>query len=252
MKLLLDLGNTRLKWALVSAQGDFLLRGATSDSAVPPQARDQILDACGDELISHVALCSVGSSGRGDSLIEFLNQWLGLVPIRVKSREARAGLRNGYADPARLGVDRWMAMLGARTHGNCAWLVVDAGTALTIDAISRDGHHLGGYIVPGYRAQLSLLETATAAVGRADGRPARGWGRDTRSAVLNGVLLSFAALIERARVELAYGLEDTCRVAITGGDAAMLAPHLSCDPLVDSDLLFRGMLVDLLEPGQAP
>lgn len=238
MKLLLDQGNSRLKWLLVAENGKFLARGASDADCLPD-------DFCGGQRgapLDVIALGSVASKERRQALCEYLSRTYGVSPVLVSTRKEWAGLHNGYADAARLGVDRWLAMLGARQLGTNAWLVVDAGTALTLDAVNASGVHLGGYIVPGYAMQLSMLAKDTAAVGRSAVVAGTGWGRDTDSAVANGVRLSMIALIERALVELSNGLQDTCRVAITGGDAPMLASGLSCDPVMDADLVFRGML----------
>lgn len=248
MKLLLDQGNSRLKWALLSEDDQFLARGALGHDAPLDNALAQIPGLAGYPGIGAVAISSVASDERRQALCAAVVDAIGVSPLLMKSSSVCAGLRNGYTDPFRLGVDRWLAMLGARTRGAGPWLVVDAGTAMTVDAVSAGGVHLGGYIVPGYRMQIAMLGTQTAAVGNVAPAVGIGWGRDTASAVANGVALEMAAFVDRALVELTGGGDDTCRMLVTGGDADFLAPLLRGASEVDPDLLFRGMLVELSDP----
>lgn len=245
MKLLLDQGNSRLKWALVADRDRFVARGGIDQDTSFESVVGLFLELAHKHNIETAAISAVSSSEHRQALFEAVANSMGITPRIMESRASCAGLRNGYADPSRLGVDRWLAMLGARTHGCGPWLVVDAGTAMTVDAISAGGVHLGGYIVPGYRMQISMLGARTARVGDILPVVGSGWGRETASAVGNGVALELAALVDRASVELAEGGDDTCRVVVTGGDADLLAPLLRTASKVDPDLLFRGMLVEL-------
>lgn len=248
MRLLIDQGNTRLKWALVDDRQEIVRRGVSADAMLPDQLRDELHAACPVACLS-VVVSSVAAASRREALIAAVADWTGSAPQMLTTREECAGVRNGYADPARLGVDRWLAMLGARTHGEGAWLVVDAGTAMTLDAVDGAGQHLGGYIVPGYSMQVSMLVANTAGIRDAGAVPrARGFGRDTGSAISGGVLAAMLAVIQRASVELAERVDDTCRTVLTGGDAGLLAAHMATEQLVDPDLVFRGMLVELSEP----
>lgn len=241
MKLLLDQGNSRLKWALVSSGAEIVDFGAEPNlpDAAAALSRIPIPDP---EL---VAISCVAGSRHLDSLVQALRaRWA--APLRVlKTPDATAGLVNGYANPASLGIDRWLAMLGARSVASGALLVVDAGTAVTVDAIDQGGCHLGGYIVPGVSLQVRSLAAGTAAISL-DGRSQhRGWGRDTAGAVGGGVVLELASLVDRAVVELESRVADTCSLLLTGGDAALLASALRTPAVVDRDLVFRGMLVQL-------
>lgn len=250
MKLLVDQGNSRLKWVLVVDDEQIVARGASTAALLDDEQWRVLIGRMGAMTVD-VAVSSVASADRKSALCADIARRTGVEPMLLSARAECAGLHNGYVEPARLGVDRWVAMLGARSLGPGAWLVVDAGTALTVDAVSMDGQHLGGYIVPGFRTQLTLLASGTAGVGRVPAEVGVGWGRNTGSAVANGVALALAALIDRASVELAGSGDDTCRVVITGGDAELLAHHLRCGPHLDQDLLFRGMLVAISDAHKA-
>lgn len=238
MMLLLDQGNTRTRWA-VAAAGEIIARGGLDDA--DPAALVPWRDA-----VSQVAVSSVAAAARRDELAGRLAALGFAKPHFLVTGVEAGGIHNGYRDPARLGVDRWLAMLGVRSQLAGPFLVVDAGTAMTLDAVDGQGRHLGGYIVPGFRLQCRALDAGTARVGLSDAPPSADWGRATAEAVANGVLLGLAALVDRALIELRRGVGDTCRLVLTGGDAARIAPVLeSAAPVVDEDILFRGMLVQL-------
>lgn len=246
MKFFCDQGNTRLKWALVDPAGRFVLSGAERDSFLSDNTRAQIEAAAGSVANLQVGFSSVAPAERRERLRTELRDW-GVAQVHVFcTRSARAGLLNGYAEPGLLGVDRWLAMAGAVTSYAGPLLVVDAGTALTLDAVDGAGRHLGGYIVPGLQLQLQALGAGTAHIGQVVADNKIGWGTSTAEAVANGVTLSLVSVVERAAIELSRAVDDTCRLVLTGGDAAVLAAHtVLAGVVVDPQLLFRGMLVEL-------
>jgi type III pantothenate kinase len=144
------------------------------------------------------------------------------------------GVRNGYLDYRQMGVDRWLAILASYVTYRSAACVVDAGTALTIDAVAADGSHRGGLIVPGPALmRRSLLQDTAGIRPAADrlvdttSRPAAAWGRDTDSCIRLGALRATACLIED-RVKAWRDLEAPGAVLVlTGGDAAALGDALS-------------------------
>lgn len=239
MILLLDQGNTRLKWALVDGNHRLHSRGVVG--------RDEGVAAMVGQMPgrlppNRVLLASVAGSDANSRLAEDVRDAFGVVMERMVARNHCAGLYNGYQDPTLLGVDRWMAILGAWSQVKKSCLVVDAGTALTIDAVAGD-HHIGGYILPGLRMQRQTLGQSTALIGVSSDAGILTWGRTTSSAVANGTLLSAVATIERALVELQGCVDDTCSLFVTGGDAREIVPLLSVAAIVNEDLVFRGMMV---------
>lgn len=137
-----------------------------------------------------------------------------------------ARLPTAYADPARLGVDRWLVVLAAAVDSGPA-LVVDAGTAFTVDALSADGCHLGGYILPGLTMQRDALAARTAQVSFPEPDwSGLGWGESTAGSVGHGALLALSALVEAASRRLQVEAGRSPRLLLTGGDARLLAPWL--------------------------
>lgn len=235
----MDCGNSRLKWGLVDTGGNLVRVGRCELSALS----GAIAGIGGGISSLDGAFASVVAGEEiAKQLAAAVDQRFACATTVVRTQDQNDGLVNGYEMPEALGVDRWLVMLGARQVSDSALLVVDAGTAMTVDAVLPTGRHLGGYIVPGYSTQIRALGRHTAALQGVSGslQPV-GWGRGTDQAIVSGVLSGLAALVERCQVELESRVADTCDVLLTGGDAGRLVPYLHLTARVDEYLLFRGL-----------
>lgn len=239
MILLLDQGNTRLKWALIDGNHRLYARGAVGREAGVAAMVEQMPR---NPAPGRVLAASVAGSDVNSRLADDVRAAFDVVMEFMVAEVHCAGLHNGYQNPAALGVDRWMATLGAWIQVRKSCLVVDAGTALTIDAVAGD-RHIGGYILPGLWMQRQMLGQRTALIEVSSEAGAMTWGRATSSAVANGTLLSVVATIERALVELQRSVDDTCSLFVTGGDAREIVSLLSVPAVTSEDLVFRGMMV---------
>ena len=219
LRLLIDLGNSRLKWALESPKGLDRCDSAAHEGGVC-SALLSVVDATAPQSIW---LSSVAGPA-GDRLAAQLSQRSGAPIHRARSVALIDGIRNAYAEPEKLGVDRFLTLLGARQRfPNQALLIVDAGTALTVDLLDRDGRHLGGSIAPGLMLMRRSLGRGTASLGASDQPPPvalTSWGRDTVSAIEGGILAAAHGAIA-LRLSQAAALDP--RLLLTGGDAALLA-----------------------------
>ena len=220
MILLLDIGNTRLKWAL----------SAVTDSA--PLREAQAIAHDGDPAaafaanrwpaVSAVWIAHVTGEALEQRITQSVAARYGFVPRFARTPAEHDGLRLGYAEPQRLGVDRFLKMLALWREQRSAFGVASAGTALTFDAVDARGQHLGGLIAAG----LTTLQRAVLGATRFPTRPApadyrAGLGRDTESCVREGALHECLGLLER----MARRHPGPRRV-LTGGDAETLLPHL--------------------------
>jgi type III pantothenate kinase len=142
--LQLDIGNSSAKWRLLRCD-TVVARGRYRSGDAGAQA---LLLNCTDTL-DEIWIASVASPAAEQQLAALLSAQWGVTPWFARSAAHTAGLRNSYAEPERMGVDRWLAMLGARQREPGRLCVVDAGSALTIDIVSAAGQHEGGYIMPG-------------------------------------------------------------------------------------------------------
>lgn len=224
-ELLLDIGNSRTK-AVLHCNGSFTLLPTHYDMEIQKYQ------------ISAVICASVAS----DERIATVQKESGLhnIPWQiVHSESSKSWLRNRYIEPHLLGVDRWLAMLGAVKHWpQQSLLVIDAGTALTLDWVDENGQHLGGWIIPGFRLQQQSVIGQTAKVFNNSMENANvALGTDTSSCLQNGCLSAAVAVIRQA-----VQLNAPTRVVMTGGDAALLLPYLSeLNPEVEPLLIFHGL-----------
>lgn len=233
MKLLLDVGNTRLKWAYARDR-QLLDSGAAGHDGKPADLLAR-LDLDEPDTIE---IASVAGTVNDLALSKLcVARWM-LNPQFIRVEASYRGLVNGYAEPLRLGVDRWLAMLGAWVEMQDACLVVDAGTALTVDAIAADGRHLGGIIAAGVATSAGAVLGATRFPTRTVPPQAdAGLGLDTESCVRQGALLSVLGAVDRVAALL-----PGARGYLCGGDGALLLPHLPGRWLLRPHLVMEGML----------
>jgi len=215
----IDAGNSRVKWRVVG-------RTAISDCvAVSVGSIEEMLEAPVLSEVRRVRISSVRSVAANKVIAEAILRFLGVVPEFAQSMEYCAGVKNAYSQPERLGVDRWMAILAGRTHVcEQSYLILDAGSAITIDFVDASGVHLGGYITPGLHLQLESLRLATAMEINSDFF----WGdltpgRDTEHAIRNGIL---GMVCHWVAAEALGRNAMSDRVLVTGGDGLLLAGKL--------------------------
>ncbi|MEH6588529.1 MAG: type III pantothenate kinase [Halioglobus sp.] len=142
--LQLDVGNSSAKWRLLQSG---VLQGRGSYTPSTPESRAELLDSAAS--VDDIWISSVAGAGFESELTQMLQQRWGVAPWFARTPSATGQLTNSYKDPSSMGVDRWLAMLGARRRHTDRICVVDAGSALTIDLVSAAGQHEGGYIIPG-------------------------------------------------------------------------------------------------------
>lgn len=229
--LLIDAGNTVLKWAAVDA-GQWRVHGR-SDYADWSSLKVE-LTAGADCFIA-----SVADPEREATLAALLDE-AGLTAVWLKAEAGFGDLENRYREPLQLGVDRWMGLISARERTRDAVLVVSAGTALTIDALSADGVFLGGVIVPGFKLMQQALQQGTARVAEVAGE-VQTFPRATADAVHSGILAALCGAIRQQYAQLAEAIGSPPHCLLTGGDAAMLLPHLNLPAELAPALVLEGI-----------
>lgn len=216
MRLLIDAGNTRLKWRLEHA-GIIIDDGWSALDSEDPLA--EVVDYLGS--ISGVAVSTVIGEGARLKLLGYLERKVS-GPVRFYWAErARFGLKNSYSDPQAMGADRWHGMYGAWALCRNGFVVIDAGSAITVDYVSPAGQHLGGYILPGLKMMLKSLKTDAARIAfDGDDVASAQPGKNTAECVNQGLSWLSLAMIERVNADMAeLGLAEAL---VTGGDAARL------------------------------
>ncbi|MHB8255290.1 MAG: type III pantothenate kinase [Acidiferrobacter sp.] len=238
MKLLCDLGNTRMKWALWD--GGFSGFGTVAYGGADDFAT--LLGALPRPAV--VAAISVAAI-RNPVLSAFCAHHWQLVPTWYTACRAAGGIRSLYEPPETLGADRFAALVGARARfGATALCVVDCGTAITVDALDYAGVFRGGAILPGIPTAAEALVRIADTLSVADWTgTAQALGTSTASAVKAGVLIGAAGAINRLLEEQKTVLGDIVLVVLTGGDALRIAPYLACRYEIVPHLTLEGLAV---------
>jgi type III pantothenate kinase len=237
--LAIDAGNSRIKWGLADSNG-WLRRAwlATADAASIGDALAQL------PVPTRIVISNVAGPLVRDALTQATAGY-GVAPLWVRGRDRQCGVRSGYADPAQLGADRWAALIGAwRLYGR-ACVVVNAGTTMTVDALSGEGVFLGGVIVPGLDLMRASLDSGTAQLKLQTGAFYY-FPDNTADAITSGALNALAGTIDRM---LGY-MEQTGQrndggaplIVLSGGAANLIQPRLSEKTELVDNLVLEGLL----------
>ncbi len=247
MILQLDVGNSSAKWRLLD--GDRILARGRRDWRLPwADLAAQYPD------IRHLQVVSVAGDEPDAVLARLLEADFAIAPAFARTRSEWAGVTNSYERPEAMGADRWLAMLAAWHECGQGCVVLDAGSALTVDVLAEDGRHAGGYIVPGLAMQQATLLSATGRVRFAplpapelDPQP----GGSTQACVAAGALLAVRGAAEQALAQARSILGSNCPIFITGGDAETLWPNemraQGGDWRLRPDLVLDGLVIALPE-----
>lgn len=237
MKLLIDVGNSRIKSAL-HRDGEINAFDAVESADNKPPSCWSTIDRPDAVFVSSVAGPLVDKK-----ITEWVENAWGLKPRFAAVRENAAGVRTSYEDPSKLGVDRWLAAIaGYELAGNAA-CVVDAGTALTIDIIDGDGVHLGGSISPGLALMVSSLSSNTAQLSLDEIAISNRIATNTAEAISGGCIDAVVGGIELMRRRLQDDMQLVARWFITGGGAPVIISRSTIEFTHVPDLVLRGLLL---------
>jgi type III pantothenate kinase len=239
MNLLIDLGNSRLKWAQYGSElwhADAALLGNERNiESLFGKAWGKIAKP------QRVIVCSVSSPERLTALEQWARTRWSVTAHIVCPQAEQLGVKNLYHKPQQLGADRWAALIGARGLTVAAACVVDAGTAVTVDALSAKGEFLGGAIFPGLKLLRDSLVRGTLAITADSGNISDSPGRSTEEGVAAGTLIGLAGAVERLISEYRQTLGGEMKIFLTGGDAPLLSPRLRVSSTPAPDLVLKGL-----------
>ncbi|UYP31060.1 pantothenate kinase [Pseudomonas sp. Z8(2022)] len=244
MILELDCGNSFIKWRVISEDGSQRLFAGVVDS---DSALFESLASTQGLRVSRCRLVSVRSDAETEQLVARLRELLGVEAVCAQSASQVGAVQNGYEDYRRLGLDRWLAVLGAYHLGQRACLVVDLGTAVTADFIAADGKHQGGFICPGLPLMRDQLSTHTRRI-RYDREVALAAlqelepGRSTAEAVERGCLLMLRGFVAEQLLQARARFPEGFEVFLTGGDAELVRDIVPGAQVV-TDLVFVGLAI---------
>ena len=267
--LVFDLGNTRLKWAAVESTQNIADRNkklwAYSGSISTKSFQSAELRAELSDYISKtlpkpdaIAFCCVAGNAAIENLRSLFPQWQDLEWQQFTGSSPYEGLRTLYQDPSKLGADRWAALIGARALSSTNTLVINAGTATTIDLLGGNGLHYGGWILPGLSLmQESLQQNAVQlplAVRASKPEAQASFGSTTDEAITGGCDAAQLGAILRAAYLAKRMNHPVERIWLDGGNAQILAneikqfPELAVLPVEPIEgLVLRGLWAWLLQ-----
>ncbi len=243
--LAIDVGNTRLKWALYSAPTPGA--GLIEHGAVFLEAIDDLAETAWRQLPAPSSMLGSDVAGEGirrraEAQLEIWD----MEPRWVVASAAACGVTNGYDHPNRLGVDRWVALIGARQRLLARGtpkpaLVVMVGTAVTVDALDASGRFLGGLILPGFGLMLRALEMGTAGLKAPTGE-AVDFPTNTSDALMSGGSDAIAGAVERMHRKLQHRTGEAPALLMSGGAAVKLASITELHVEMVETLIFDGLL----------
>lgn len=245
MILLLDVGNSRVKWGTLED-------GALTHRGVTAHVKDNLRSLVGNDLgeiprPKRIVVANVAGKKFSDGFDQATEAAWGINAEYVVAARSAFGVTNAYHEPERLGADRWVAMIAARHAHKGALCVVDCGTALTLDVLAADGRHLGGLIIPGLAMMHSSLLEQTTGIGinmeSLPGDTSAILPADTHDAVHTGALYASIAVIDRVMEDMMDVLGMEITGVISGGAAPQMLPLLKKKFIHEPDLVLKGLVV---------
>lgn len=237
MYLLVDIGNSRLKWGVCDEN--------RLEFGSPLNYRASDFDAllfslwrALPKIPQRMAISCVGSKAVLNRVRNMaLSLWPSLAVVLVQSESAAHGVVNGYEHPEKLGVDRWLCLVAARRMWPTSVCIADCGTAITLDLLDANGCHQGGLICPGLTLMKQSLSKGTADLDFSEQSGALRIARNTEEAIFSGTLYAAIGLIKAVLMEQ----EQDIKLILTGGDADLIARHIDYQASVVPDLVLKGL-----------
>lgn len=244
MILVVDIGNSRIKWARLKRKN---LEGF-GDTVHSQSSVDALNFMCESQSSDITRVVASNVTGRKIelALASVCADYWNISPEFVTPNQEDHGVSCAYSDPSKLGTDRWVALIAAHRLDKGASAVIDAGTTVTLDAVDSHGQHLGGLIMAGPDLAYSALHKETGGIGKTDLIPDASsgiqmLGRNTKMAVANGTMLSIASALDRALLAVSAEIQEEPTVYITGGNASILSGWLETRTLYRANLVLEGL-----------
>lgn len=236
--LVIDSGNTAIKWGLHNGD-QWLMQGSVLQSERLSLA--QVWEALPSP--ASILITNVAGSQVADDLSVLLQRW-SIRPRWITAQASQCGITNHYTNPVQLGCDRWVALIAAWHKIRQACLVVDVGTAMTVDALSSTGEFLGGIIVPG----PDILKGALTACANTPTTSALGYFQDfpvnTDNALHSGMIQALVGAVKRMyNLLVSHSQKATVEIIITGGGAMLLDKHIDIPHQITDNLVLEGLVI---------
>src|SRR3984885_6167379 len=250
MILVIDVGNTRMKWAWLTNTGLSDQQAVVHRDAKPGIWTAALFES--GQTPERVLVSNVAGPVMAKTLARLTKKVFRVNIECVTAAVEFQGLTNGYLDPTLLGADRWLALIGAWTRVRSALCVVDAGTAVKVDSVDAKGQHLGGLIVPGIHMMREALMNKTSDIAKAveHSTPSLAGvlANNTIGAVSRGAGFALAGMADRAAEVIEQSTGTKPKLFITGGDAGMITGTMRAHGEIVPDLVLQGLAVIAAQP----
>jgi type III pantothenate kinase len=250
MILVIDVGNTRLKWAWLTNTGLSDQQAVVHRDAKAGMWTAALFET--PQRPSRILVSNVAGSDMAKTLSKLAKKMFHVEIEFITATQENHGLINGYLDPTLLGADRWLALIGAWTRAKGALCVVDAGTAVKVDSVDARGQHLGGLIAPGIHMMREALMSKTSDIAKAASSStpslAGVLANNTVGAVSRGAIFALAGLADRAAEIIEQSTGTVPKLFITGGDAGMITGTMRNHGEIVPDLVLQGLAVIAAQP----
>jgi type III pantothenate kinase len=250
MILVIDVGNTRVKWAWLTSTGLSDQQAILHRGAKPGMWRAALFES--GQKPTRVLCSNVAGLKMAKTLSRLAKKAFRVDVEFVTAAAEFHGLTNGYLNPNLLGSDRWLALIGAWTKARSALCVVDVGTAVKVDSVDAAGRHLGGLIVPGIHMMREALMSKTSDIAEAAEHStpslAGVLANNTIGAVSRGAVFALAGMADRTAELIAQSTGVKPKLFITGGDAGMITGTMRTPGEIVPDLVLQGLAVIAAEP----
>jgi type III pantothenate kinase len=250
MILVIDVGNTRMKWAWLTSTGLSDQQAVVHREAKPGIWSVPLFES--GQKPQRVLASNVAGPAMAKTLKRLTKKAFRAEIEFVTAAMEFQGLTNGYLDPALLGADRWLALIGAWTRARSALCVVDAGTAVKVDSVDAGGKHLGGLIVPGIHMMREALMNKTSDIADAARHSTPSLAgilaNNTIGAVSRGAVFALAGMADRAAEVIEQSTGAKPKLFITGGDAGLITGTMRSHGEIVPDLVLQGLAVIAAQP----
>ncbi len=243
MNLLIDIGNSRIKWAIEN-------KGLLSVPSLNSTSHCDFASYCGEHWSKikkpdKVVVSNVAGPNIQARLDNWLNEQWGIASQQLIPQKSAFGVTNGYKNPKKLGADRWACLLAVKNNFDLPACIVDCGTAITVDYIECSGIHKGGLIIPGFELMERSLIDHTYDIAQLAEPTDSLLGCDTASGIIQGSTLAVCGMIEKIQTLLAQDHGNSPHLILTGGEASRVAAYLKRPHHAVPDLVLRGLAVVL-------
>ncbi len=235
MNLLIDIGNQNIKWCCGEKYGIFTAEPSTFLKSVE-QNWAQLQN------VKCLFVVNVGTSEIFEKIKQYARHQLNASLIEIETSVKCCGIKNGYQNAMELGADRWVALIGARAIHSQSSIVVDCGTAITVDALAADGTFVGGSILPGFHLSKITLCSKTSKIDEFQELKPTIPATSTVHAVSSGIVFGIVGGVELLIKKYLEMVGASSKLLITGGDAELIVEHSSFKYEHVPNLVLRGLL----------